>query len=83
MPRRIVAMVKAAAEGNFEKARLIHFELLPLFKGAFVETNPIPIKAAMEMCGMPAGNCRLPLCELQPAHKEQLRKIVEEMGLVK
>ncbi|NLF24704.1 MAG: 4-hydroxy-tetrahydrodipicolinate synthase [Deltaproteobacteria bacterium] len=82
-PRHIVAMVKAAAKGDYARARLMHFELLPLFKGAFIETNPIPIKAAMQMCGMPAGTCRLPLCELQPAHKEQLRKILEELGLLK
>ena len=60
LPARVVAMVQAALNNDFKTAAKIHFELLPLFKGAFIETNPIPIKAAMNICGMAAGGCRLP-----------------------
>ena len=82
VPRPVVALVNAALEGDFAKAREIHYELLPLFKGAFIETNPIPIKAAMNMVGLAAGDYRLPMCEMQPENKEKLRKVLVEMKLL-
>lgn len=53
----------------------LHYQLLPLFKSLFIETNPIPVKTAMNMVGMAAGSCRLPLCEMQPENLQQLEKI--------
>ena len=53
----------------------LHYQLLPLFKSLFIETNPIPVKTAMNMVGMAAGSCRLPLCEMQPENLQQLKKI--------
>ncbi|MBN2423027.1 4-hydroxy-tetrahydrodipicolinate synthase [Candidatus Woesearchaeota archaeon] len=82
LPGKVSAMVNAGLEGDFERARELHYELLPLFKGAFIETNPIPIKEAMNMCGMAAGDYRMPMCEMLPENKEKLKKILEEMGLL-
>jgi len=82
VPAQMIQMVKAGLKGDFEKARKMHYQLLPLIKGAFIETNPVPIKAAMEMCGKPAGGVRLPLCELKPDNKECLKTILMDMGLL-
>ncbi len=77
LPDKVSSMVKYGLEGDFEAARQIHFELLPFFKAAFIETNPIPIKAAMNMKGLPAGPCRLPLVKLSPQNEDKLRRVVE------
>lgn len=71
--------VQSALQGNFKEARDWHYQLLPFFKAIFIETNPIPIKAAMHFCGMSAGSCRLPLCDLNPAHLETLKQIVKTL----
>ncbi|MBI5388776.1 4-hydroxy-tetrahydrodipicolinate synthase [Candidatus Woesearchaeota archaeon] len=82
LPGKVVRMVNAALSGNVAEAKKLHYEMLPLFKGAFIETNPIPVKAAMDMCGMPAGTCRLPLCAMQPENREKLKKILGQMGVL-
>src|SRR3989338_2337331 len=66
LPKKVSRMVELYLEGKTEEAKKLHYELLPIFRAAFIETNPMPIKAAMSICGMPAGKCRLPLCDLQP-----------------
>lgn len=82
VPSRVVALVKALSEKRYDEAREMHFALLPLFKAAFLEPNPVPIKTAMQLCGMAAGGCRLPLCEMQPQHVERLRAVLESMHLI-
>jgi 4-hydroxy-tetrahydrodipicolinate synthase len=81
VPERVVALVDAALHGQFEKARQVHEELTPLFKLAFIEVNPTPIKYAMNFCGMAAGHCRLPLCEMKRENQEILASKLREMGL--
>ncbi len=78
LPEKLSEMTSYALEGDFESARQIHFELLPIFKTAFIETNPIPIKTAMGMAGMPAGPVRLPLWKMTPQNEERLRNVVEK-----
>ena len=82
VPDRVVSLVDHALEGDFEAARKIHFELLPLFKAAFIESNPLPIKAAMALLGMPAGECRLPLGTIDPESREKIRSVLRDMGLL-
>ena len=77
VPAKISALVKAGLSGDFVEARRLHYELLPLVKAAFVETNPIPIKAAMGMAGLPAGPTRLPLGPLSQENERLLRKTLE------
>lgn len=79
IPAPILEMVNAAAAGNFFRARTLHFQMLPFFRAAFLETNPIPIKSAMSLCGMPAGICRLPLCEMDPAKEAILKEVVQSL----
>jgi 4-hydroxy-tetrahydrodipicolinate synthase len=76
VPSVVLELVKAASIEDFTLAREWHYRLLALFKVAFIETNPIPIKSAMQLCGLPAGPCRLPLCDLEPANFQQLEEII-------
>lgn len=81
VPDRMVALAKAALDGDMEQARDLHYGLLPLFKGAFIETNPVPIKQAMTWAGLPAGPCRLPLCELEESSVPKLRAALAAAGI--
>jgi 4-hydroxy-tetrahydrodipicolinate synthase len=82
VPERMVALVQAAGQGDYETARRIHFELLPLFKASFIETNPVPIKAAMNLCGLDVGSVRSPLAPLTEASHQRLVGILQSMGLI-
>ncbi|ACX73423.1 dihydrodipicolinate synthase [Methanocaldococcus vulcanius M7] len=82
VPREFVEMVDSALKGDFEKAREIHYKLFPLMKAMFIETNPIPVKTALNMMGRPAGELRLPLCEMSSEHKQVLEKILKDLGLI-
>ncbi len=80
-PAKVKAMVKAALENNYEEARAIHYELLPFVKAAFIETNPAPIKFALNLAGLPAGPARLPLGKISPASEEIVKKAMADMGV--
>lgn len=82
IPRYIVEMIAAARKGDVTKARTMHYELLPLFKGMFLETNPIPVKACLAMMGMMEESWRLPLCPPSESTKEKLREILVGQGLI-
>lgn len=69
-------MVKACKNNNFNKARKIHNKLLPIMRGAFIETNPAPIKEAMSIKDMDTGNVRLPLTKLQKDNKLIIKEII-------
>jgi 4-hydroxy-tetrahydrodipicolinate synthase len=81
VPKKIKALVKAAMDGDFEEARRLHYELLPLMKHAFIETNPVPIKAAMNRAGLPAGPVRLPLGPLAKENEARLFQVLDELGV--
>ena len=81
VPARVKALTKACREGNFEEARKVHFELLPLIRVAFIETNPVPIKLAMSWAGLPSGPTRLPLGKLEAKNEAPLRAVVEKLGI--
>lgn len=76
LPSSVSKMVAYALSGNMKKATELHFKLLPIFKGAFMDSNPVPIKTAMGLCGMPSGGFRLPLCEMKHSKEEKLRAIL-------
>ncbi len=78
-PAKVVAMTQHALDGRMEAARKIHFELLPIFKAAFVETNPGPIKYAMDRKGLAAGPLRLPLVEMSAENKAKMDEVLEQM----
>jgi 4-hydroxy-tetrahydrodipicolinate synthase len=75
-PGAVSDMVKALLEGDFERGRELHYELLPLFRALFVETNPIPVKTAASLLGLCSDEMRLPLI---PMGGENLRRLQETM----
>ena len=83
IPKQLVEMVQAALSGKYDQARQIHYKYLPFFKSAFIETNPIPVKVAMELLGLPAGHCRLPLSEISENNLQKLKASLKEIALLK
>ncbi len=83
VPGKVAKLVKAAESGDVEAAEKIDAELTPLCESLFVETNPSPVKMAMNLMGLAAGKPRLPLVELEPENQDKLRKVLVEAGLVK
>jgi len=80
--KEIKKMTALFLEGKKDEAKKIHDRLMPLFEAIFVTTNPIPIKAALEMVGMPVGGLRLPLIEANAKERETIRKVLKDLGLV-
>lgn len=81
LPGKLSKMVHSYLENDLEKAQETHYELLPLFKSLFIETNPGPVKAAMELLGNPAGKPRSPLVEANKDTKNKLREVLSNLGL--
>ena len=81
VPAKVKALTGACLGGRFDEARKLHYELLPLTKAAFVETNPIPIKQALSWAGLPGGPTRLPLGKLSPASEAVLREAMTALGI--
>lgn len=82
IPKEMHELTELALNGRFEDAQKLHYQLLPMFKGIFIETNPIPIKAALAMKGMIKENYRLPMCEMSRENKEKLRQILDNLKLL-
>jgi len=79
-PARCVEYVHAALAGDFERAREIHHELGPLFRALFAETNPIPVKEAMELRGYGPAHLRSPLTRMRPDNREELAGVLEDLA---
>ena len=82
VPKELVEMVDYALKGNYENAKELHYRLLPLFKIIFIETNPIPIKAALAMKGLIKESYRMPMCEMSAENKAKLKNVLSEMKLL-
>ena len=82
VPDKIVAMVHAALGGKMEEAERLDKNLAELFKACFIETNPIPIKTALAMKGMCREVFRLPMCSMEDANREKLRKVLKGMKIL-
>jgi len=76
-------MIKLYLSGNINQARDLHFKTLPVVQALFIETNPVPVKEAMAMMGLPAGKPRLPLVPLRPENRELMRQVLIQGGLLK
>ncbi len=83
MPREVTDMVHAALKGDYERAGRIHAKLYPLFKDLFVETNPVPVKAALALMGHIEERYRLPLVPMSDANRAQVRRTLQSLGLIK
>lgn len=75
-PKQLKTLIHLLLEGNLKEAKALHFELLPFFDGCFIETNPSPIKAALEIAGLGNGKCRLPLAPLLPKSRDSLKTLL-------
>jgi len=80
--REILEMVRTYERGDVRKALSIHIRLFPLFKVLFITTNPVPLKAALNLSGVNVGKPRLPLVEATAKEKEQIQSVLKELALV-
>jgi 4-hydroxy-tetrahydrodipicolinate synthase len=76
-------MINLFRAGKISEAREIHFQTLPVVRALFIETNPVPVKEALTMMGLPAGKPRLPLVPLRPENREVLRNTLIQSGHLK
>ena len=76
---QIQQMVQAFESGQIAKARNVHLKLFPLFKALFLETNPIPVKAALELQGWQVGSLRAPLMAASDSVKQELDLVLQAL----
>jgi 4-hydroxy-tetrahydrodipicolinate synthase len=77
-PAVVSDMVNALLEGDFERGRELHYDLLPLCRALFIETNPIPVKTAASILGLCSDEMRLPMIPLAGENLDTLRRVMEE-----
>jgi 4-hydroxy-tetrahydrodipicolinate synthase len=82
VPKEFSAMIRLCLKGDFEKAVKIHNRLLPLMNVNFVESNPIPVKAAIAMMGLIEEVYRLPMVPLSDKYRPKLKSVLKELGLI-
>ena len=80
-PHRMVQLVEALRRDDMSTARELHYQLMPLFKNCFVESNPIPAKAAMAQLGLCENSLRLPLIPATPETELLMRQTLDDLGL--
>lgn len=81
-PAYVHDMVYRYLSGDVEGSRKMQLDALPICDALFCEVNPIPVKAAMNLMGKDVGPLRAPLTEIEPAHKEHLKKVMKDFGLL-
>ncbi len=81
-PKDMSSMVSAALNGDFQEARRLHFKLVPIFGALFLETNPIPVKAALAMMGKGSDEVRLPLTTLAKEFRPKLKEALQTSGVL-
>ncbi len=82
VPAMFVELVERALAGDFERARMLQYRLLPLMRANFMESNPIPVKAVLAMMGLLEETYRLPLTQPSSQTRDALRGIALELGLI-
>ncbi|MEX1257002.1 MAG: 4-hydroxy-tetrahydrodipicolinate synthase [Gemmatimonadota bacterium] len=82
VPGRMKALVSAALAGDFDRARAVHYDLLPLLRANFLESNPVPLKAALQMMGLMGPFLRGPLAPLGEESRSRLRQALADLGLL-
>ena len=82
MPRETHEMAAAGLAGDFERARQLHYKMLPLMRALFIETNPICIKQALAFMGKCCNELRMPLVPMTPSGAERLKAAMKELRLI-
>ena len=83
IPAEMVQMVEAAERNDFRAARAVHTRILALMQINFVESNPVPVKAAMADMGLLDEHYRLPMCSPKPESRAKIQKVLKELSLLK
>jgi 4-hydroxy-tetrahydrodipicolinate synthase len=81
-PGDMAAMTDAFEKGDLKRARQLHDKMVPMIDALFIETNPVPVKAALSMMGKIHYDVRLPLCKMSDGNYEKLRKTMVSYGLI-
>ena len=82
IPGQMRKLTHLCLEGEFTAARELQKKIYPLLKINFIETNPLPVKAALTMMGLIQESYRLPMVPMNPANREKLRQVLEDMALI-
>jgi len=82
VPAVVAEMTKACLDGNFKRGAELQLKYLDLINKLFIEVNPMPVKAALNLMGMDVGEPRMPLCDLLPENLEKLRVAMKNVGLL-
>ena len=82
LPVVVADLTKLCLDGDFKRASEIHLKYLDLVAKLFIEVNPMPVKAAMNLMGMDVGEPRMPLCDLAPENLEKLKASMSAVGLL-
>ncbi len=84
LPREMTDISDAALAGDLARARAVHYRIAPVLRALFIETNPVPVKAALSLMGwIPSDEVRLPLAPMTPANREKLVSTLESAGLLR
>jgi 4-hydroxy-tetrahydrodipicolinate synthase len=78
LPKEVADMVHLCLRGQWDPARAIHERLLPIHEAMFIESNPMPLKEAMNMAGLKVGPLRLPLTPLSAPNREKLKQVLQQ-----
>jgi len=82
IPGAMTRLTRLCLDGKFDEARRLNAQLLPLMQANFIETNPIPVKAALAMMGMVEEVYRLPMVPMKPENRAKLEKVLASQGLL-
>ncbi|MBI4309590.1 MAG: 4-hydroxy-tetrahydrodipicolinate synthase [Candidatus Omnitrophica bacterium] len=83
VPKDVAAVIENFNKGDLKRAQEINLKLLPLIRALFIETNPIPVKKAMELMGLCNGALRLPMCDMEEGNLVKLKEALKTYGLIK
>ncbi|HUH64996.1 MAG TPA: 4-hydroxy-tetrahydrodipicolinate synthase [Syntrophales bacterium] len=82
VPADMAAMIDAFVAGDTKKAKALHHTLVPLIDALFIETNPVPVKAALSMMGKISYDVRLPMYKMSDSNYEKLKAVMKDYGLI-
>ncbi len=82
IPEKMHNFTQYLLNNKYEEAQKIHYELYPLFKAMFIETNPVPVKTAMGMMGLCSSEVRLPLVPMSPQNNQKLADVLKKYNLI-
>ncbi len=80
--KRMVLMVDSILNDDYTRAMELHYEMVELIRALFIESNPVPVKTAMNLMGLPSGPLRQPLCEMKEENLEVLKKALKDSNLI-